>query len=95
MTDLTCPHCHAAMTRSAEVSDGMVIPRVMPEENAIVMCIRCGDWSVAHGERLVKPTNDELADIRSNTECQRMVRGWLDMVMERYRERRSPTHRAR
>lgn len=97
MTNLICPHCKTHIVGSAEVTADQVLDHSQLEDGDYSMCFACGDWSVLHNGRLLRPTNDEHEDIFRSPVCLRMMHAWLDTVMERYDaiRRRSQANRTR
>lgn len=80
MLNLTCPICR----KVNEIATIIEQPGrdLTPQQGDINMCIGCGDWSVVEGDRLRRPTNDELAFIRADETCQMLVKGWLQLKMQ-------------
>lgn len=66
----TCPWCGKDNDRATGFSEGAVTP----SDGDLSLCIGCGEWSVFDSSASIgcrKPTDSELAEIATNSDCQR------------------------
>lgn len=68
-----CPHCgrrNDAITYEAEAPS-------VPPKGSTSFCIECGLFAKYDGEKLVKATAEEAAEIAADDDCKRVRAWWL------------------
>lgn len=71
-----CAHCRTMLDAASNPFD-----TGMPEPGDATLCIYCGEWNIfERHDRLRRPTNHEMVDILTNTNCLRMHDAWLQAV---------------
>ena len=74
-----CPHCGKNFSLTMEVGGAGIEP---PVGGDVVLCIRCGELSVAAEADLRQPTALEHVVFASNRELVRLRRAWRQIVDE-------------
>lgn len=67
-----CPHCAYTMELH-ENADGT---HDRPGNGDVTMCLKCGRFAIFETRTLRAPTLQELAGIRQNPDCQRLLLAW-------------------
>lgn len=75
-----CPWCGRSQDASTP-ADGSASP---PKEHDAGFCVDCGEWSIFHGGKRCKPTDDEWDQLVALPIVQDTRRAWLKMKAKRH-----------
>lgn len=70
---IRCAYCGHRLD-AISPPDGDAAP---PGDGDATLCINCGEWLIIEGDKLRKPTDDELMDLGMDDRARRVRRAWV------------------